>query len=66
MGASGVGSDPVEPARRALLARGVLVLENAVNLGELPPRGAFFVGLPLRIRDGTGCPVRAVAFVPEG
>ncbi len=60
-----VGSDPVEPAHRALLPRGVLVLENAVNLGELPPRGAFFVGLPLRIRGGTGFPVRAVAFVPE-
>ena len=61
-----VGSDPVEPAHRVLLPRGVLVLENAANLGELPPRGAFFVGLPLRVRDGTGCPVRAVAFVPEG
>ena len=59
-----VGSDPVEPAHRTLLPRGVLVLENAANLGELPPRGAFFVGLPMRIRDGTGCPVRAVAFVP--
>ena len=61
-----VGSDPVEPAHRVLLPRGVLVLENAANLGEVPPRGAFFVGLPLRIRGGTGFPVRAVAFVPVG
>jgi kynurenine formamidase len=61
-----VGSDHMEPAHRVLLPRGVLVLENAANLGDLPPRGAFFVGLPLRIRDGTGYPVRAVAFVPKG
>jgi len=61
-----VGSDHDEPAHRVLLPRGVLVLENAVNLDMVPPRGAFFVGLPLRIRDGTGYPVRAVAFVPEG
>ena len=32
----------------------------------LLPRGEFFMGLPLMIRDGTVCPVRAVAFVPEG
>jgi kynurenine formamidase len=61
-----VGSDLLEPAHRVLLPRGVLVLENATNLGELPPQGAFFVGLPLRIRGGTGYPVRAVAFVPKG
>jgi len=61
-----VGSDSVEPAHRVLLPRGVLVLENAANLGVLPPRGAYFVGLPLRVKGGTGFPVRAVAFVPEG
>ncbi len=60
-----VGSDHDEPAHRVLLPRGVLVLENAVNLGELPPRGAFFIGLPLRIKDGTGYPVRAIAFIPR-
>ena len=60
-----VGSDPVEPAHRVLLPRGVLVLENAANLEELPPRGAYFVGLPLRVSGGTGFPVRAVAFVPR-
>ena len=59
-----VGNDHDEPAHKILLPRGVLILENAVNLDELPPRGAFFLGLPLRIREGTGCPVRAVAFTP--
>lgn len=36
--------------------------ENMVNLDHLIGRGRFrFVGLPLKIRGGTGSPVRAVA-----
>jgi kynurenine formamidase len=36
--------------------------ENMVNLYQLIGRGRFrFIGLPLRIRGGTGSPVRAVA-----
>jgi kynurenine formamidase len=36
--------------------------ENMVNLHRLIGRGRFrFIGLPLRIRGGTGSPVRAVA-----
>lgn len=36
--------------------------ENMVNLHQLIGRGQFrFIGLPLKIRGGTGSPVRAVA-----
>lgn len=36
--------------------------ENMINLHQLIGRGRFrFVGLPLRIRGGTGSPVRAIA-----
>ncbi len=36
--------------------------ENLINLHQLIGRGRFrFIGLPLRIRGGTGSPVRAVA-----
>ena len=36
--------------------------ENLVNLNQLIGRGRFrFIGLPLKIRGGTGSPVRAVA-----
>jgi kynurenine formamidase len=36
--------------------------ENMINLYRLVGRGRFrFIGLPLRIRGGTGSPVRAVA-----
>ncbi len=60
-----VGSDNSEPAHRELLLKGILILENAMNLEKLPPKGSYFFGLPLRTRDGTGCPVRAIAFVPR-
>ncbi|HSS19720.1 MAG TPA: cyclase family protein [Pyrinomonadaceae bacterium] len=36
--------------------------ENLINLHQLIGRGRFrFIGLPLRIRGGTGSPVRAIA-----
>jgi kynurenine formamidase len=40
--------------------------ENLVNLHQLIGRGRFrFIGLPLKIRGGTGSPVRAVAVFGE-
>jgi kynurenine formamidase len=36
--------------------------ENMINLYQLVGRGRFrFIGLPLKIRGGTGSPVRAIA-----
>ena len=36
--------------------------ENLINMNQLIGRGRFrFIGLPLRIRGGTGSPVRAIA-----
>jgi kynurenine formamidase len=40
--------------------------ENMINLHQLIGRGRFrFIGLPLRIRGGTGSPVRAIAVFEE-
>ena len=43
----------------------IIIGEGLTNLGELPPRGAYFMALPVKIKNGTGAPVRAVAFVPQ-
>ena len=41
--------------------------ENLINLHQLSGRGRFrFIGLPLKIRGGTGSPVRAVAVFNRG
>lgn len=44
---------------------GITNTENLCNLGQVAGREFFYVGLPLRIRGGTGSPIRAVAFVTE-
>lgn len=44
------------------LPSGILIFENLANLGEMPPVG-YAMALPLPIAEGTGSPVRVVAFV---
>lgn len=58
------GQSPDFEAHRVLAAAGVAVFENLAGLDAVPPRGAFFVGLPMKIRGGSGAPLRAVAFLP--
>ena len=39
--------------------------ENVANLGELPPDGAFVIALPMKIKNGSGAPLRIVAHVKQ-
>ena len=39
-------------------------LENIANLEKLPPKGATLVALPMKIKGGTGGPVRIIAILP--
>jgi len=39
--------------------------ENLGNLSKVAGKRFFYIGLPLRIRGGTGSPIRAVAIVPK-
>jgi kynurenine formamidase len=43
----------------------ILVIENVTNLDQLPPSGAWIVALPMKIKNGSGAPVRIVAWIPE-
>jgi kynurenine formamidase len=52
------------PAHHILLGNEVYIVENLKNLDRLPPF-SLFVALTLKIRDGSGSPVRAVALLPE-
>jgi kynurenine formamidase len=42
----------------------VMGLENLTNLSALPETGAWIVALPMKIRGGSGGPLRAVAILP--
>lgn len=46
-------------------AAGVLGLENLADLSALPPTGATIIALPMKIEDGSGGPLRAIALVPR-
>ena len=39
------------------------LMEQIALLGELPPRGAFFMFLPIKVKGASGGLGRAVAFV---
>ncbi|GAB7008469.1 cyclase family protein [Halorubrum trueperi] len=60
-GATGAGDQPVgTPAHDALFRGGLPIVENLCGLDDLPERFRLYA-FPLRLRDGDGSPVRAVA-----
>ena len=59
------GGTQENPAHHALLGNEVYVVENLKDLDRLPPF-CLFMAFPLKIRDGSGSPVRAVALVAGG
>jgi len=63
---SGQGAhlDPPYPAHYILHGAGRYGLQCLANLDKLPPTGAVLFAAPLKIRQGTGSPLRALALVP--
>ena len=49
---------------RTLLGADIPGFENVADLDQLPPRGATVVALPIKIKDGSGGPLRIVAQLP--
>lgn len=52
-------------AHRALLGADIPAFENVASLESLPPRGALVIALPMKIRAGSGGPLRIVAVLPR-
>jgi arylformamidase len=61
------GFDPVDsndyPVHVCLLSKQIILIENLTNLNNVPVGDFLFSCLPLKIKDGDGSPVRAVAIV---
>ncbi len=57
------GFEPPFPAHNLLHKHNRYGLASLTNLDKLPPKGAIFVTAPLKIENGTGSPVRALALV---
>jgi kynurenine formamidase len=55
----------VRTAHVNFLSRGISIYEGLVNLEKIGKNRFTFIGLPLKIHNGTGSPVRAIALVPD-
>jgi kynurenine formamidase len=51
-------------AHQVLNGANLYALENVANLDKLPPKGATLIALPIKIKGGTGGPVRIIAILP--
>ncbi len=59
------GFDPPFPNHTIMHGAGKFGLASLVNLDRLPPTGALVVAAPLKIVNGSGSPLRVLAFVEE-
>lgn len=58
------GQSTMYESHRILYERDIPAFENLTNLDRLPARGAYVVALPMKIKGGTGAPLRAIAILP--
>ena len=59
------GAEAVERFHRILLSAGVMLIENVVNLDQLPVAGFEMMALPIKFFEGDGAPCRAVAILDD-
>jgi kynurenine formamidase len=58
------GQSTTYGVHRRLFAANIPAFENVANLDRLPATGAFVIALPMKIRGGSGGPLRIVALLP--
>lgn len=52
-------------SHRILFEKNVPVFENVANLDKMPEKGATVIALPMKIRGGSGGPLRIIAHIPR-
>lgn len=61
-----IGGNITEELERGLLGNNIITYTGLINLELIPKDKTFmFYGLPLKIKDGDGSPVRAIAIIKE-
>jgi len=58
------GQSTLFESHRILFAQNIPAFENVAGLDALPVTGAYVVALPMKIKDGSGAPLRVIAWVP--
>ncbi|HYE14929.1 MAG TPA: cyclase family protein [Pyrinomonadaceae bacterium] len=59
------GQSTLFESHRTLFERDIPAFENLANLDRLPATGAHVIALPMKIKGGSGGPLRAVAIVAQ-
>ncbi len=59
------GGSKLFESHRILFDKNIVGFENVANLDQLPAKGCTVIALPMKIKDGSGGPLRIVAFVPD-
>lgn len=57
------GQSVLFETHQILFEQNIPGFENVANLHLLPPTGAYIVALPMKIKDGSGAPLRIVAHI---
>lgn len=48
-----------------LYTENIIGFENVANIDALPVKGSFVIALPMKIKNGTGGPLRMIAWIPN-
>ena len=59
------GQSTTYDTHQILFASNIPAFENVANMDQLPAKGAHVVALPMKIKNGSGGPLRIVAMLPE-
>ena len=59
------GQSTLFESHRTLFAKDIPALENVANLDKLPIMGFLVIALPMKIKGGSGGPLRIVAIIPR-
>lgn len=60
------GQSTLFETHRILFKDNIPAFENVANLDKLPAKGAYVIALPMKIKGGSGAPLRIIAVFPEG
>jgi kynurenine formamidase len=58
------GQSTLFESHRTLFDKNVPAFENVAGLDQVPAKGAYVMALPMKIKGGSGGPLRIVAWVP--
>ena len=59
------GQSKLFKSHQILNEKNILGFENLANLELLPAKGAWVIALPMKIKGGSGGPLRIVALLPS-